>query len=241
MAQKSWKRLRSGLLVYAAALVSSVQCAGFEEGIVVELAVVHHASSAGPDGGGDDGEPRAFTTDLGYQVALTEARVAVAQLDLVRCDGHASRGFVATAYAHDTRVPPTRLVLAHVEDMLGPDGVLTPLGALRPPPGAYCGLRVLLAPADDAGDTLVVRGVFRGPGDAADTPFEIRTARAIETGVMFPRVLELAADARDAEAVLELHYEEWLDGVELRALQPAELESAVVANLRLSMHHADVP
>lgn len=231
MAQKSWKRLRSGLLVYAAALVSSVQCAGFEEGIVVELAVVHHATTTGPS----------FTTDLGYQVALTEARVAVAQLDLVRCDGHASRGFVAAAYAHDTRVPPTRLVLAHVEDMLGPDGVLTPLGALRPPPGAYCGLRVLLAPVDDAGDTLVVRGVFRGPGDAADTPFEIRTARAIETGVMFPRVLELAADARDAEVVLELHYEEWLNGVELRALQPAELESAVVANLRLSLHHADGP
>ncbi len=104
------------------------------------------------------------------EIALTEARVTITSVELLPCDSVAarlSRWVIPAAHAH-VDATPTRLGAPVVLDAL--DDETFRMGTFTPSGGQFCGLYVLVTPADDdallvddrtLGNTLTLRGSRR--------------------------------------------------------------------------------
>lgn len=134
--------------------------------------------------------PLEITTDQGDLITIEHIALVVSALELHRCaptNIHSTLHdrLIPSAHAH---VPSsaTRFGTPWVEDLLATPGNARMVGGVAPPPGTYCELHIILAPADDDvinitalspdeidGHTLLIRGTFqRGSRTSPVEPFE---------------------------------------------------------------------
>src|SRR5919198_3871194 len=74
-------------------LLAQPTCVDYEDGIVVEVAVLHHDGQRADEipAVNPDGAPRRFTTDLGYEVELDHGYLVVESVQLVQCAQEGAR------------------------------------------------------------------------------------------------------------------------------------------------------
>jgi hypothetical protein len=139
--------MRSSLAIAAVLFSVSVlpNCMRVTNGIEVDVAYQPSAT------------PAAVRTDLGYRVRLERAMIAVGRVELIRCDNFVLDLWklvtASTARAHEFS-SPTSLGVPLVIDLMESAGVPLFAGTLRPPPGRYCGIRVIGMPADQDAEGL---------------------------------------------------------------------------------------
>lgn len=198
-------------------------------------------------------------TDLGYVVRIDRAAITVGAIEIVPCEGATasftsaarwlddarSWSLVRTAHAH-TESSAVRIGTPHVLDLTAPSGALR-LGTLEPPLGSYCGLNVVLAPADaDAeglpaetdmvGWTLAVEGSIEEPGGAV-IALAARDAGARPISLSFEPAMAVDADAR-LTILLEVQVAASLDGIDFASIDDEEQGAAILSRLRVVAHAA---
>ena len=136
---------------------------------------------------------------------------------------------IGVAHAH-TGGRPTKIGVAHVDDLADPDAQVIDAGTLKPPEDSYCDATVTLEPADDDveglpspdmnGYTVWVQGTATPAGGGAAQPFVLQSDADIDqrvpfvssTGSASPVVLKEAGAARSERVVLT--YERWFTSVD---------------------------
>ncbi|MEM8607540.1 MAG: hypothetical protein AAGF92_10555 [Myxococcota bacterium] len=197
--------------------------------------------------------PQALRTDMGYRVWLDRALIVLGPVELIRCDNFARalwRLFtVSRAKAH-TPTTPTSLGIPLVLDLLESGGIGFVVGTIRPPPGRYCGLRVIGAPADaDAvgiknNDEMLDRSVLL-TGDIEDgeslvrTPFEVSIQDSLPNELVFTEPLVFDSP-RLVNVSIQIDHMRWFDGIDFAQVAPGDAGSAAVQrrvaeNIRDSM------
>ncbi|HEY2509224.1 MAG TPA: hypothetical protein VGI39_00075, partial [Polyangiaceae bacterium] len=188
-----------------------------------------------------------FRTDRGYEVALEEAQVGVASLELVPCKlteaapaaGGMGRALAwlspAEAWANHGYVHDPSLVGTPAVDspfLPGP----RPFGTAQAPGRAYCRLHELLAPLDAASDGLrldrasaQVRGSFTSPGGETRR-FEGRVGLRGGALVDLPGGPRVAGGSPLTVTVVRAPARAF-DGVALDALSPSETAYAFLRGL----------
>ena len=135
-----------------------------------------------------EGATRTFFTVQGHRVTLTRAYVTLQSVELRPCP-RTTRAWrwlralspIGTAEAH-TVTNPLRLGTPHVSGLSQVEAAALELGTLQPPPGSYCTVFPVFAPADSdaeglpsdvnmTGQTLLLEGeVVPASGGATDAP-----------------------------------------------------------------------
>jgi hypothetical protein len=186
------------------------------------------------------------------RVRLTSAHVAVEALELWACPETTLARAVrllgpSVARAH-TAASPTRIGVPVVLDGLS-DEALRP-GTFRPTPGAYCGLRGMLAmPDDDAlgadpsaplNAAVELSGERLGPDGEVLGTFSLRSTMSVSFEWTFAEPLVLDASAPYAEAWVVLDAAAWMAATalpegELDAAGASALSQAAADALRLEL------
>lgn len=196
--------------------------------------------------------PQAVRTDLGYRVKLDRALIALGRVELLKCDNFARQlwGLFAPgrARAHEESTP-TSLGVPMIIDLMESSGALLFAGTLRPPPGRYCGIRVVLAPADaDAiGSTperaemlensVVLEGVVEDSETGDQIPLGARITEIIPWNLRFDEPLVFDSP-RSVSISVQIDHMRWFDGIdfavpggaEVRQRLPENISSSLVAN-----------
>jgi hypothetical protein len=156
------------------------------------------------------------------RVRLTSAHVAVEALELWACPettlARAARLFGPSVARAHTAASPTRIGVPVVVDGLS-DQALRP-GTFRPTPGAYCGLRGMLAtPDEDAlgadpsaplNAAVELSGERLGPSGEVLGTFSLRSTMSVSFEWTFYEPLVLDASAPYAEAWVVLDAAAWM-------------------------------
>jgi len=220
-------------------------------GITVPVTVTLQAQT--PDTSPAAGSIKSFTTAEGVRVDVQEGFLTVWSLELLQaCDSSfftrlPARLFEAvfpSAHAHaddsPTVIGTTRVLLLDQAD-----GQLNAWGSFSPPPGDYCGLLLLLFPADEdaedlpatpplVGTTLYVAGQYTLPG-AAPVAFTVNLpTRLRERGLTFPALLVLDAEQRAVTKTLSIAYDTWFDGIDFTQLDSTSVRNQLLENVRQS-------
>jgi len=231
--------MTSRLLVTFAlcAMVSLPHCMRVTDGIEVDVAYQPEAT------------PAQIRTDMGYRVALSRALIVMGKVELTRCDnfvGGLWRSIApARAKAHvlDT---PTSLGVPLVLDLMESAGTAELAGTLKPPPGRYCGMRVLAMPADPdaAGLTdenlemmqhsVLVAGQVVDTSSGEELALLARIWEVFDCEMLFHR--PLVFDSPDLETVsIRIDHTSWFDGIDF-ALQSADaVQQLITENIRSSL------
>lgn len=245
--------MRSPLFVAAAALlVFACQCGPVDPAPEpvgsVEVRLIHRSGTNEAAG-----QPRTFTTDLGYEVTVERGWYVVSVVELRACPETTARGPFrweqwspfGTAWAHGES-GPTRLASPTVDDLLRADDAPKTLGTLAPPVGDYCAVEVTLGPADaDArdlpeivdlvGKSIRVEGTFVPPAGGAATPFVLETGLSALVSVSDPQThVSLPEEGAASTVVLAAAYNRWFQGVELDGTDEAEKLRAFIENVKAS-------
>jgi hypothetical protein len=193
---------------------------------------------------GDAGSTRVFQTDLGWEVALSDAYVTTQEVRLVRCGkqkGTAIEMFWGTC--------PEDFVTAQDRETL-------PLGAITIEDGSFCTVEVVFGPyvEDDddeehtepsnpavVGATVLLEGVARrDPGDGMiiEVPFTLRFEDELVVALDVSEFdggqpFELANETYARNLSVLKTYDRFFDGVDFTSAGPADLEAAVKASLEL--------
>ena len=191
----------------------------------ISLGVIHSWPGAQ-----EDEEARALRlTGARYEVTLKTLSLVISDVELHACikpdletsSRHAPWSMIAEAHAH---VPDSasRLGTPTIEDLLGAPGRARMLGEVAPPPGRYCGLRVVIAPADEdvvnlseapsrdvLGRSAVVHGEVRALGgsaldvEAMALPMALKSEQAWSWEVKFEEPIVIDAQHRSAFVLIE--------------------------------------
>lgn len=222
--------MRFSLAVAALLLGVSLlpNCMQVTEGIEVDVAYQPSAT------------PAAVRTDLGYWVRLERAMIAVGRVELISCDNFVldlwKRVSVSTAKAHELS-SPTSLGVPLVIDLMESAGVPLFAGTLRPPPGRYCGIRVVGMPADQDAEGLtdanldmlensvVTAGLVEDEEGAEQTDFLAEIGEILPCEMRFDR--PLVFDGPVVERVsIQIDHTGWFDGIDFA--DPALGDSSAV-------------
>ena len=214
-----------------------------------------------PAGGAPAGsKPLAFRNTEGVDIVLEQAWVVLWSQTLtadcggpefVRLPGRWLDWWISSAQAHagsDPRVQP----VPHAIELVAESGTRRALGAIHPPPGIYCGVRVDLRRADS--DTVglpenppllersvFLQGRYRTNAMQAPAPFVFETGRTlIPAQRLFPTPLTLSADQPHARVTLRIRYDRWFDGVELSRLDDPTQQDLLLYNISASVELAGV-
>jgi hypothetical protein len=224
-------------LLFAVILLCLPQCMRVTDGIEVDVAYQPEAT------------PAQIRTDLGYRVALDRAMIAVGQVELIRCDNFvAELGalFVparARAHVSDT---PTSLGEPIVLDLMESAGTAAYAGTMKPPPGRYCGIRVLTLPADaDAvgltekntemmRHTLLVEGWIAREGDDFETSVALRIAEVFQSEMRFERPLVFEQPIVESLSI-RINHTRWFDGIDFASLSQNAVRERITKNVRSSL------
>jgi hypothetical protein len=203
-----------------------------------------HAGTKTDDGYpsyGDESTTRVFYNDTGWQIALSEAHVTTADVQIVRCQE--SKGVAIEMFWGPC---PEAFVATNDLESL-------PLGGVTVSDGAYCALDVTFAPyvppvggethialgnqmIDD--NTLVIIGVARRgmPPMLEEVPIEIVSDAIVTAHVDISRLeggqpvrLEDERFARDLTIIKT--YDTFFDGIDFSTATPADIEAAVLNSL----------
>ena len=218
------------------------QCMRVTDGIEVDLAYLTEPT------------PFEIRTDLGYRIRLERALVAVGQVELVRCDKVVADLWgllgAAPARAHvlDT---PTRLGEPLVLDLMEGAGTSEYAGTMKPPPGRYCGIRLVGMPADaDAPGldektqemiehTVLVQGRVRAEGEDEETELFVPIAEVLECELPLER--PLVFDSPVVENIsIRIDHRSWFDGIDFASLSEDAVRDRITENVQSSLQ-AELP
>jgi len=231
--------MRFSLLVAGAALclASFSHCVQVSDGIEVDVAYQPAAT------------PAAVRTDMDYRVHLERAVVAVGKVELIKCDN-----FVvdlwrlvaparASAHISDS---PTSLGVPLVIDLMESTGAPLFAGTLRPPPGRYCGIRVLAMPADEDAEGLteknldmiqysvLVTGQVEDATDGSQTPLLARIWEILDCEMLFDRPLVFDSPVLQSVSI-QIDHRRWFDGVDFASQDSNAVRQRITNNVRSSL------
>jgi hypothetical protein len=225
------------VLLSAAALP---QCMSVTDGIEVDVAYQPAATTA------------AIRTDMGYAVRLERALIAVGKVELIRCDNYVVDLWnlvgPARARAHALSTP-TSLGVPLVIDLMESAGVPLFAGTLRPPPGRYCGIRVLGMPADEdteglTAETLdmmehsvLISGQIEDESTGEETVLLARIWEILECEMLFDRPLVFEGPVLESVSI-QIDQRTWFDGIDFALQDSAAVHQRITENVRSSLRAA---
>lgn len=218
-------------------LVGLTQCMQVSDGIEIDVAYQPEAT------------PSEIRTDMGYRVRLDRALIAVGQVELIRCDEAAfdlKKLFVpGRARAHQLS-SPTSLGVPLIIDLTHSTGIPVFAGTLRPPPGNYCGIRIVGTPADSDAEGLTkenldmmehsLRIAARAEDEAGAETWSVIVS--IREGLPFEvRFAEpLALDRPVLEGVsIVIDQTAWFDGIDFAHRDASEMQRRITNNISSSL------
>ena len=231
--------MRSSLFITIAVLnlAALPHCMQVTDGIEVDVAYQPVAT------------PAQVRTDMGYRVHLERALIAVGRVELIECDnfvlGLWELVAPARARAHESATP-TSLGVPFVVDLMEGAGAPVFAGTLRPPPGRYCGIRVLGMPADDDAEglteenmdmtqhTVLVVGQVEDTATGDTAPLLARIWEVLECEMLFDR--PLVFDSPILESInIQIDHTKWFDGIDFAQQSPDAVQQQITENVRSSL------
>jgi hypothetical protein len=183
--------MRLALAVLAAIVVLVPGCtfSSHEDGIAVTISLTHARSDSVP-----------------ANIRLDHAYVTVSEVELLPC----AEG--AAAPVHTNIGSRTILGVPAVEGLLGDTSPPQRLGTLAPPPGRYCHLRIVSAPADSDALGLPADPDMRGKSASVhglvDEPNGTRavasTCDSVQIAYVLLQPFEVSDSQRDVDLVLSI-------------------------------------
>jgi len=230
--------MRFSFLLLALLMVASLpRCMQVSDGIEVDVAYQPAAT------------PSQIRTDSGYRIRLERALIAVGSVELLKCDnfvlGLWELVAPARARAHEF-ASPTSLGVPLVIDLVESNGAVLFAGTLRPPPGRYCGIRVLGMPADQDAEGLsdenldmmqhsvLIMGQVEDMATGDISPLVAPIWEMLECDMLFDR--PLVFDTPGLESVsIQIDHTKWFDGIDF-ALQSSDVvQRQITKNVRSSL------
>jgi len=231
--------MRFSLLI-AAALLSAASlphCMQVTDGIEVDVAYQPAAT------------PAQVRTDMGYRVHLERALIVIGQVELLRCDNFVLDlwEFVAPARARAHEfTSPTSLGVPLIIDLVESSGVPLFAGTLRPPPGQYCGIRVVGMPADQDAEGLtdanldmmehsvLIAGRVEDTTTGDVTPLITGLWEVLECEMLFDRPLVFDSPVVERISV-QIDHTKWFDGIDFALQSPDAVQRQITENVRSSL------
>jgi len=187
--------------------------------------------------------PAEIRTDLGYRVALDRALLVVGQIELIRCDNFVVdlvQLFTAGRARAHVLETPTRLGEPLVLDLLESVGIAEYAGTMKPPPGRYCGVRIVGMPADADAVGLtekteeMTRNTVLVQGRVEGTELTAFISGPLELELAFERPLVLERPGVEAVAI-QIDQRRWFDGIDFAQLSSEAVQRMVTENVRSSL------
>jgi hypothetical protein len=230
--------MRSEVVIGMVALALVLpQCMMVTEGIEVDISY-----QAPPT-------PQAVQTDLGQWVRLDRALIALGRVELLRCDNFARTVWELfapqRARAHEQSTP-TSLGIPMIIDLMESSGSLLFAGTLRPPPGRYCGIRLVAAPADaDAvgataeraemlESSVLLEGWIEHPNTGDEARLQARIAEPIRCEMAFDEPVVLDGP-RSSSVSVQIGHLRWFDGIDFASLGHATAQQKLIENIESQM------
>ena len=231
--------MRSSLLVAIALLsvVSLPHCMRVTDGIEVDVAYQPEAT------------PVQIRTDMEYRVALERALIVLGKVELIRCDNFVLdlRELFAPARARahvlDT---PTSLGVPLIIDLMESAGTPEFAGTMKPPPGRYCGLRVLGMPADQDAEGLtdetldmmqnsvLIAGQVEDESTGEETPLLARIWEVLDCEMRFDRPLVFDSPVLESVSI-QIDHTSWFDGIDFALQDSNAVQQQITENVRSSL------
>lgn len=227
-------------LIVASALLSMAflpRCIRVTEGIEVDVAYQPAAT------------PAEVRTDMGYNVHLQRALLVVGRVELIECDNFVADlwTFVAPgrARAHELATP-TSLGVPLVIDLMESAGTAQFAGTLRPPPGRYCGIRVLAMPADNDAEGLTERnldmmqhsillaGQVEDATTGSQTPLLAGIWEVLPCEMAFDRPLLFDSPVLQSISI-KIDQRKWFDGIDFALQDSNAVHQRITENVRSSL------
>lgn len=231
--------MRFSLLAAAVLLCAALQpsCMRVSEGIEVDVAYQPAAT------------PAAVRTDLGYRVRLERAMIAVGRVELIRCDNFVLDLWklvrASTAKAHEFS-SPTSLGVPLVIDLMESAGVPLFAGTLRPPPGSYCGIRVIGMPADQDAEGLtdenldmtensvLVAGLVEDENGQPTSALIAKISDVLACEMRFDRPLVFNGPTLESVSI-QIDHSKWFDGIDFALQDSSAVQQRITENIRSSL------
>ena len=231
--------MRFSLLIAAllAGMALLPNCMRVTDGIEVDVAYQPAAT------------PAAIRTDMGYRVRLERAMIAVGQVELIRCDNFVLDlwKFVAPARARAHEfTSPTSLGVPLVIDLMESAGVPLFAGTMRPPPGRYCGIRVVGMPADEDAEGLtsenldmmqhsvLIAGRVEDADGGSDRVLLARIWEVLECEMLFDRPLVFNGPVLESVSI-QIDHHSWFDGIDFALQDSNAVQQQITENVRSSL------
>jgi hypothetical protein len=193
--------------------------------------------------------PAAIRTNMGYRVRLERALIVVGGVELLRCDNFVldlwSLVGPARAKAHESNTP-TSLGVPLVIDLMESAGVPLFAGTLRPPPGRYCGIRVLGMPADEDAEGLtqdnedmmhnsvLITGQTEDESTGDEAPLLAHISEMLDCEMLFDRPLVFDGPVLESVSI-HIDHRKWFDGIDFALQSPEAVHQQITDNLRSSL------
>ncbi len=159
-------------------------------------------------------------------VNIEHATIGISSIELVPCETGLSVYdlLIPSAHAHGIEASETMLLRD------APIPLQTAkLGAVSPPKGRYCAVRVNVQACEGAPD----KGSLTISGTVDDQKFTVQTHA--RTDIELPIDLELGSDSQHEDLVLVAHPNQWFDGVDPLSV---DADVQILQNLSLSIEVA---
>jgi hypothetical protein len=231
--------MRFSLLVAIALLGASLlpHCMRVTDGIEVDVAYQPEAT------------PAQIRTDLGYRVSLAQALMVMGKVELLRCDnfvlglGRMLSPSRARAHVLET---PTSLGVPLIIDLIESAGAPQLAGTLKPPPGRYCGIRILGMPADrDAlglndenlemmQHSVLVTGRVVDTTSGEESPLRAQIWEVLDCEISFDRPLVFDGPVLEAVSI-RIDHTRWFDGIDFASQSSDAVQRQLTQNIRSSL------
>ena len=231
--------MKSRLLIAMALLnlVSLVHCMRVTNGIEVDVAYQPEAT------------PAQIRTDMGYRVALERALIVVGKVELIRCDDFVMElqdllgPARARAHVLDT---PTSLGVPLIIDLMESAGAPEFAGTMKPPPGRYCGIRVLGMPADQDAvglsdenldmmqHSVLVAGQVTDETSGEETPLLARIWEVLQYEMLFDHPLVFDSPVLENVSI-QIDHRKWFDGIDFALQSPDAVQRQITENVRSAL------
>ncbi len=213
------------------------QCMQVTEGIEVDVAYQPEAT------------PAEIRTDLGYGVRLSQALIAIGRAELVRCEPIAANVWELVgpgrARAHEMTTP-TSLGTPLVIDLMESGGAPLFAGTLRPPPGTYCGIRIVGMPADEDAPGLTennlvlmqhsvwIEGHVQHRSDEGAWPVEVGVSGTLPCELRFEEPWVFDQPTLESVAIT-IDHTRWFDGVDFARQDALAAQRRITENIIASL------
>jgi len=193
--------------------------------------------------------PLEIRTDAGYRVRLERALIVIGQVELIRCDDFARDLWQllapARARAH-VLVSPTSLGVPYVLDLIETAGTPVFAGTLRPPPGRYCGIRVVAMPATEQAEglteknrdvlehTILAAGQITRSDAGAAWPLLAKVGESLPCEMRFDRAWVFDEPVWQSISI-EIDQTSWFDGIDFASQDERAVQERITQNMRSSL------